>query len=129
MQVDPLEGEQRKEENRLVSRDRPCEPAMTVRVRRRERKYSITDVGIMVFLVRIRVMPVVLVDPPPDAQPCQQIAGDQPCGCVAAAGRADLLMPAIVTEERNLGGGQAQQGCGNQSPPRRADSDEQPPTG
>ena len=92
-----------------------------------ERQHALADVGVVVLLVRVGVVPVVLVDPPPDAQAADQVAGEQTDEGVAGARAADLLVPAVVAEEGDLGRGDPEQGGRDQHEPGRADGHGEPP--
>jgi len=65
-----------------------------------ERQHTVTDVGVVVFLVGVGVVAVVFAQPPPVAEP-----GEQPRSLtepiVAAPSGEDLLMAAVVGEERD----------------------------
>ena len=128
VEVQTLQGEQREEQHGLVAGDRSRQPTGSIRgLRGREGEHAFADVRIMIFLIRIGVVTDVLVDPPTDAQPGQQIARQQPDHRIAGTGRRDLLVAAVVSKKRHLGGGHTQQHSWHQHQPRLADRHKRPP--
>lgn len=102
MQVGTGQGEDREEEPVLLRHDR-CPPAVVLNgVLRGEDDRSRLDVAVLAHLVRVGVVAGVLVHPPAVAQPHQQVADDAGEPFVAGAGDEDLLVCAVVREERRL---------------------------
>src|SRR5689334_16792501 len=102
-QVEALKGEQREEQCRLVTRYGAGQPAGAAGgVVSGKRQDALADVGIVILLVRVGVMAVVLVHPPPEAQAGKQIASNKADPGVAATGSGHLLVSGVVTEERDL---------------------------
>jgi hypothetical protein len=60
------------------------------------------DVGVLARLVGVRVVPVVLPGPPPEAQADQQVAVYQADHVVGPAGAEDLPVAGLVAEEADL---------------------------
>jgi len=104
MQVKSLQRQQRKEQPRLPTGD---EPAKTAGARGDllggEGQHPVADVGVVMFLVGVCVMPVVLANPPAVAQTDQQVPNEPAEQVIRAAGGEDLLVTAVVTKECDLG--------------------------
>jgi hypothetical protein len=69
----------------------------------------------------------VLVHPPAVTEPDEQIAREQAEQVVVALGPRDLLVPAVVAEEGDLGERDAEYRGGDRLVPGVADGDERPP--
>ncbi len=62
-----------------------------------EGQYTVGDVGVVAFHIRVRVVTVMLADPPAEAEADEQVAGRLTEQVIAPAGREDLQMTPVVT--------------------------------
>src|SRR4051794_1399908 len=92
-----------------------------------ESEHALPDVRVLALVVGMRVVPVVLVHPPPEAQPDKEVAGEDAQQVVGPSAAPDLLVTAVVAEEGDLGEEQSQPGGGDQLQPRIADPGEHRP--
>jgi hypothetical protein len=65
----------------------------------------------------------------PMLNPVGRLPATKPTIVFPAPGRGDLLVPAVVAQERHLGPGQPEQPCGHQRPPGIAGREENQPAG
>ncbi len=111
----------------MVSRNEADNSALGGGLTRCERQGAHHDVRIFVFVVRVRVVPVVLVDPPAVTQSDGQIAVYQSDQIVDPAGAEDLRVPGIVANEAQLGKDEREERRHEQLPPRVTKADEDRP--
>jgi hypothetical protein len=121
-QVDALQSQQREEQPSLAASDGPTQTAGAGRdLPSREHEYAVADVGVVIFLVRIGMVPVMFSDPPAIAQANQQVAEHLAEAVVGAATGEHLLVPGVMAEERDLGEGDTQHHRGDGLKPRVTD--------
>jgi hypothetical protein len=123
VQVPRLQQQQGEEGAGLVLRDPPEGPALLRGLDVRPSEDVACDVGILPDLVRCAVMPVVLVHPPPVAQPDTEGGECQAEAIVGAARTKHLLVTGIVAEESDLREHDGEQHRKPQLPPRVPDGD------
>jgi len=130
VQVKSLQHQQRKEQPRLPAGD---EPAKTAGARGDllggEGQHPVTDVGVVIFLVGVCVMPVVLANPPAVAKTNQQIPNEPAEQVIRTACGEHLLVTAVVTEERDLGERDTENDGRDALQPRIPDPDDGRPAG
>jgi hypothetical protein len=102
VEVPPLEQQQREEDHLLVSGDPPEDALLAGCLVIRPRQDAALDIGIAAQLIRMAVVPVVLVDPPPIAEPHAESSDEGADHVVAATDAADLLVTGVMSEEREL---------------------------
>ena len=68
-------------------------------------------------MIGVRVVAVVLVDPPAVAEPDAEVAAHDPDDVVGPPGAEDLLVPGVVAEEADLGEHHRQERRDSQLPP------------
>jgi len=88
---------------------------------------SLGDIGVAAHLVGMRMVGVVLVNPPAEAQPDERVPHDEAEQAVAPACAEHLVVPRIMADEAELGEHDPHQGGDGQGRPRVADDDEQDP--
>jgi hypothetical protein len=118
-----------KEQCALVASDHPTQSAPAHRLGRGEDEAMAADVGVEALLIGVRVVAMVLVDPPPERQPDGQVAMHQADQPVGAPGPEDLPMPGVVSEEPALGEHHGEVSGSGQLPPRVAEQHESGPAG
>src|SRR5271169_1733565 len=95
------EGE---EERRLPACQPRRERAAPVSRRvRRGRGDSCADIGVAAHLVGMRMVGVVLVNPPAEAQPDERVSYGEAEQAIAAACAEHLVVPRIMADEAELG--------------------------
>src|SRR5882757_3075073 len=98
-------------------------------LRRGEGERAVADVRVGSFSIRIRVVAVVLVEPPAERQPDEQVAVQEPDQVVGLAAAKDLPVPGVVAEKRDLGERDGQEGGDQQLVPGAPEQAETHPTG
>jgi hypothetical protein len=120
------EGE---EERRLPSCQPRCERAAPVSLRvRGDQGDSFADIGVAAHLVGMRMVSVVLGNPPAKAQPDEHVPDDEPEHVIAPARAENLVVPRIMADEAQLGEQHPHQWGDGEGCPRVADHDEQGPS-
>src|SRR5437660_4130074 len=83
------------------------------------------DIRIEIGLIRMAMMSIMLLHPPPMAHAKEQIAADQPNDVILPGGTRDLSMSSIVTKQPKLCGNKGQVGGIEELEPQRVDRDQQ----
>jgi len=102
-QHERFEQRQRKETEMLVSDGEAREPALAGGLVFGESEQRNIDVGVGGDVVRRAVMAVMLVEPPTEAEPEQQIRMNQANGFIRAGLIEDFLVAGIVNDKTELG--------------------------
>jgi hypothetical protein len=129
MQVDPFQQQQREEQVRLVAEHQPGKAAAGASLGLAEGQRADGDVGVRVLSVGVRVMAVVLADPPAVAQPDAQVAEQDAGDIVGPPGAEDLAVPGVMAQEPDLGEDHRQERGHRELPPRVAQQNEYGPSG
>ena len=129
MQADRFAEQQREEQVRLVAERQPGHAPAGARLRGGEGQRTDGDVRIRAFLVGVRVMAVVLVDPPAVAQPDAQVAEQDAEDVAGPPGAENLPVPGVVAQEPDLGEDHRQERGHRQLPPRVAHHHKDGPSG
>jgi hypothetical protein len=86
------------------------------------------DIGVAAHLVGMRMVGVVLVHPPAEAQPDEHVSYGEAEQAVTPACAKHLVVPRVMADEAELGEGESRQ-CGDgEGRPGVADYDEQDPS-
>ena len=121
------EGE---EERRLPARQPRCDRAgLFSRRVRRGRGGSLADIGVTAQLVGMRMVSVVLGNPPAEAQPDERVPHGEAEQAIAPARAENLVVPRVMADEAQLGEHHPHQRGDGEGRPRVADDDEQGPPG
>ena len=119
----------REEERRLPACQPRCERSAPVSRRvRRDQGDSVADIGVAAHLVGMRMVSVVLGNPPAKAQPDESVRHDEAEQAIAPARAENLVVPRIMADEAQLGERYPRQRGDGEGRPRVADHDEQGPS-
>ena len=126
VQVQALEEQQREEQARLVTDDEPPHraPIGVVGLRGGEREDPQVDVRVPVLVVGVRMVGVVLADPPAVPESDQQVPVQVPDDVVAPPAREDLTVARVVADEPELHEQHREHRRGEQLPPGITDHHE-----
>ena len=129
VQADRFAEQHREEQVGLVAEHQPGHAPAGARLRGGEGQHAGGDVRVRALGVGVRVVPVVLADPPAAAQPDAEVA-EQDAGDVAGPpGGENLPVPGVVAQEPDLGEDHRQEHGHRQLPPRVAHHGEDGPSG
>jgi hypothetical protein len=129
VQGNPLQQQQREEQVGLIAEDQPGQAPARLRLGRSEGERPDPDVRVRAFLIRVRVMAVVLLHPPPVAQADAQVAEQDAEHITGAGGAEDLPVPRVVAEEADLGEHAGQEDRHQKLPPGIPQQAERRPAG
>ena len=88
---------------------------------------SFADIGVAAHLVGMRMVSVVLGNPPAEAQPDERVPHGEAEQAIAPARAEDLVVPRVMADEAQLGERHPHQRGDGEGRPRVAGDDEQGP--
>src|SRR5215213_859510 len=99
MKIQRLKGEHRDEQPRLMPGGPARDATATARLSLVEHDRPGVHVRVGVEIVRMRVVRIVLVEPPPVAETVEQVRGEQAEHSACPFATTDLAVRRVVTEE------------------------------
>src|SRR5215216_8023147 len=129
VQVGCFQQQQGEEQPALVAGNQPDQPMLGAGLVGGEGQGGDADVGVQVLVVGVGVVGVVLVHPPVEAHPDQQVGVDQADQVVGPAGAEQLAVAGVVADEGQLGEHHREVGGRQQLPPGGHEDEEDSPSG
>lgn len=124
LQSDAFEEREREEEPRLIAGEPAPEAGAVRRLPAGEDQHVGFDVGVLVDVVGVGVVPVVFVVPPAIAQAQQQIRVDESDRSAHRPVAGDLCVARVVAYEGRAAAQYGEHRCQEQHPPGVADQDD-----